>query len=426
MLKALPRIWLDFTIKDLIATFLQLISININRLSDHVIEFENLFADYIGTKNAISFPSARAGMFFTLKALNFQKDDEIILPAFAFYVDAEMVVLAGLKPIFIDIDLDTGNIDLDMIEQKINSKTKAIFITHLNSIPVNMDKIVKIAQKYNLRILEDCARACGVEHNNRKVGSFDIGFFSFGSGKNFYLYNGGMVTSSDNELTTKLQNIKKTFNNQSILQLYLQILKGLCLKILYTPIIFRFTLFPLTKQYHINKIKKYETLFKFKMFEYTLNSIPNFKIKMNSIQATRGIIQLTKIDKRNQQRSKNVNILKTELKNEQGVTILGSKLNKSNTIFYCAIYTNRKTKLQKYLLENKIDVNDESACNTSTLKRFIKYKNSSCKNADILNNNILFIPVHPNLSKNDLIYIASKIKNFFLIENKCNALTQPV
>ncbi len=144
------------------------------------IKFENNFKKYTGAKYALSISSCTAGMHLYFFSINLKKGDEVIVSSQSHVATAHAIELTGAKPIFIDSDLETGNIDLNQIEKKITNKTKAISVVHYLGIPVDMEKLNKIARKYNLKVLEDCAISIGSTINGKHVGLFgDVGVLYF-------------------------------------------------------------------------------------------------------------------------------------------------------------------------------------------------------------------------------------------------------
>ena len=136
------------------------------------------FYNYL-SRNSLSVSSGTTGIELALRSLNLKKGDEVILPVLTFAATVNSVINAGLKPIFIDTKPSDFNIDEDQIK-KISKKTKVIMAVHLYGRPCNMKKIMQIAKKNNLFLLEDCAEALGSELNNKKIGTFsDISIFSF-------------------------------------------------------------------------------------------------------------------------------------------------------------------------------------------------------------------------------------------------------
>ena len=143
-------------------------------------EFVVKFAEFTDAPNAVSVSSCTAGMHLIYFALGYGPGDEVIVPAQTHVATAHAVELTGAKPVFVDAEILTGNIDLDLIESAINSNTKAIAIVHYLGVPVDMSKVLEIAKKYNLFVLEDCALAPGAKINGKHVGLHgDVGVFSF-------------------------------------------------------------------------------------------------------------------------------------------------------------------------------------------------------------------------------------------------------
>ena len=137
-------------------------------------------AAYIGTKYSVTLNSGTDALHLALRALDIGAGDEVITTAFTFVATTEAIGIVGATPVFADINPDTFNIDPADIESKITPKTKAIIPVHLYGQPCEMDKIMDIAKRYNLHVIEDCCQAIGAEYKGQKVGTFgDIGCISF-------------------------------------------------------------------------------------------------------------------------------------------------------------------------------------------------------------------------------------------------------
>jgi len=163
---------------------------------------EERIARYCGTKYAVGVASGTDALLISLKALHIGNGDEIITTPFTFMATAEAIVLAGARPVFVDIDRDTYGIDTSLIERAITSKTKAIMPVHLYGLCVDMDPILKIAARYGLKVIEDAAQAIGSEYKGRRAGSLgDTGAISFYPSKNLGAFgDGGMVVTNDKKI----------------------------------------------------------------------------------------------------------------------------------------------------------------------------------------------------------------------------------
>ncbi len=170
-------------------------------LGPKVGEFEQAFAKYIGTKRAVAVNSGTSGLFLCMLALGISRGDEIITTPFTFIASATSIMMTGAKPVFVDIDPVSLNIDPAKIESKITNKTKAILPVEVFGNPAGFDKICQIAQKHNLKVIEDSCEALGSELNGKKVGTFGtMSVFGFYPNKQITTGEGGMILTDDNDL----------------------------------------------------------------------------------------------------------------------------------------------------------------------------------------------------------------------------------
>lgn len=169
-------------------------------------EFEDKFCELTGARQAITLSSATAGMHLMLKALNLQPGDEVITPSMTFASTINMIILHQAKPVFVDIDYGTLNMNCDLIEARMSAKTKAIIPVHFAGAPADMDKINELARKYSLTVIEDAAHAVGTYYKGVHAGGFGHPtIFSFHPIKNITTGEGGMVTLNDADLERKLR-----------------------------------------------------------------------------------------------------------------------------------------------------------------------------------------------------------------------------
>ena len=168
---------------------------------------ENKFAEYIGTEGCVTVNTGTAALHVALEALQLPENSEVIVPQFTMIATAWAVYYSRIKPVFVDCD-DSLLIDVNKIEENITKNTKVIMVTHIYGRVVNMDSVVALASKYNLRIIEDAAEAHGCTFDNKMVGSYDIGCFSFYRNKIICGEEGGAITSNDNEYLKVVEDMK--------------------------------------------------------------------------------------------------------------------------------------------------------------------------------------------------------------------------
>ena len=163
-------------------------------------------AAYIGTKYAVTLNSGTDALHLALRALDIGEGDEVISVAFTFVATTEAIGIVGAKPVFVDIDKDTFNIDAKAIEAKITPRTKAIIPVHLYGQPADMDVIMDVAKRYNLHVIEDCCQAIGAKYKGKKVGTFgDIGCYSFFPTKNLGgMGDGGLAVTNSEYLKNRM------------------------------------------------------------------------------------------------------------------------------------------------------------------------------------------------------------------------------
>lgn len=172
-------------------------------------EFENKFADFIGTKYALATSSCTTALHLALVSLGIGQGDEVIIPAFTFVATANAVEYQRAKPVFVDIDIQTLNIDPEKIEEKITSRTKVIIPVQLFGLSADMDRIMVIAKRYNLKVIEDAACAVGTIYKGQHVGTFgEVGCFSFHPRKAITTGEGGMVTTNSEELWNRMKALR--------------------------------------------------------------------------------------------------------------------------------------------------------------------------------------------------------------------------
>jgi len=173
-------------------------------------QLEKLVAHYAGATYGIGVANGTDALLLALKALGIGAGDEVITTPFTFFATGEAIAQAGAKPIFVDIEEETYNIDPSKIEEVITKNTKAIIVVHLFGRAANMGEIVEIAKAYNLRVIEDACQAIGTEYDGKRVGSIgDIGCFSFFPSKNLGAFgDAGLITTNQQSLYEKLTSLR--------------------------------------------------------------------------------------------------------------------------------------------------------------------------------------------------------------------------
>ena len=182
----------------------------VSTVGPFVSEFEEKFAQYVGSKRAVSTQSGTAALHMALYELGIGEGDEVIVPAFTFIATINPVLYVGAKPVIVDIDPVTWNIDPQEIKKALTKNTKVIIPVHVYGSVCNIEEIMEIAQENNLFVIEDATESLGATYKNKQTGTFgDFGFFSFNGNKLITTGGGGMIVSNDAE---KIEHIKFLVN----------------------------------------------------------------------------------------------------------------------------------------------------------------------------------------------------------------------
>ncbi|NQU83729.1 MAG: DegT/DnrJ/EryC1/StrS family aminotransferase, partial [Parcubacteria group bacterium] len=181
----------------------------ISSIGKNIPKFEEMFAKAVGAKYAIAVTSGTTALHLAIHTLGIGPGDEVIIPTFTMIATANAVKYAGAKFVLVDSEPETWNIDTEKIEEKITEKTKAIILVHTYGHPAEMDKILELAEKYNLWVIEDAAEAHGAVYKGKKAGSIgDVACFSFYANKIITTGEGGMITTNSEELYEKMKSIR--------------------------------------------------------------------------------------------------------------------------------------------------------------------------------------------------------------------------
>lgn len=172
-------------------------------------EFEEKVANYVGARFAIGVSSGTAGLHLGVKAVGINEGDEVITTPFSFVASANCILYERAQPVFVDIDPDTMNMDPGLIEEKITEKTKAILPVHVFGQPCEMDRIMELARKYDLKVVEDACEALGAEYDGRKAGTFgNLGVYAFYPNKQVTTGEGGMVVTDDPRIARLIKSLR--------------------------------------------------------------------------------------------------------------------------------------------------------------------------------------------------------------------------
>ena len=376
-----------------------------------IAEFENLFARYIGVHYALSLPSGRMALYLSLKALKLNPGSEIIIPSYNVPEVVSTVIWAGMRPKFVDIDPATYNISPELIEAKLSEKTGAILLTHLYGQPAPIDKIVRVAEKHKIRVVEDAAQALGATYQGRKVGTFgEIAYFSFGLVKNLNCLGGGMAVTDHKDLYEEMKCMVQDFKSPSPFKITKDLLSAMAIRIATAPFVFSAMVYPVLSIAKKFKKSIIEESFNEDLHELSLSEPPAYyKVRFSNLQAAMGVEQLKSLDRNNQKRRKHAELLSSLLKGAQAVTIPSVISGVESTYLNYVVKLENPDRVIDRLFKKGVDVTKGFLIDCSSHQLFRDYETES-PHARALSQKGLYIPIYPSLRDDDIHYIAETLK----------------
>lgn len=379
----------------------------------YVERFEYAFRKYIGTKYAISVSCGKAGLYFCLKALDAKKGDEIILPSYTVWDVPAVIVALGMKPVFVDINSTDFNLNVQLVKKSITEKTKFILATHLYGYPCDMDVIQKIAEEFNLKVIEDCAQSLGAEYKNKKTGNVaEMGYFSFGILKNFNTLGGGMVVTNNISLANKIRKELKDFSYPGKRRLMKTFLLSSCLAMFTSPGFFSVFVYPIICMVG-NRINQIVATFlnDSPPPEITGDYISKYKFKFTNLQAGIGLDQLKRLDVLNERRIENATILTKHLKEAAEYIRIHCPLVDTKPIYLnyvIQVPENQRELIMQKVREKGVDIGYGFLHSCASMKEFREFK-QYCPISDSIIRTNLYIPIQPPLESKHMEYIAKSI-----------------
>jgi len=376
-----------------------------------VVKFENDLAAYLGVKKAFASNSGRTALYMALQALNLEPGEEVIVPAYTCAIVFEVVFRLGLKPVLVDVDPCTYNIDPDLVLKAVASDTKAIIPVHLFGRPCEMDHIMEIAEKHHLYVIENVAQALGAEYKKFKVGTFgDLAIFSFGPGKSMTSGEGGAMVVNNEEIIENIIDIQAKLGNPNF-KGSVHVLRNIIgMRVFSNPY-----LYPLIRNYVKEDVSKTDA----KIFENCGNLAcrkDNTNLhhtvrleKMPAFCAKIARIQLRKLDKINQKRIINATTL-TKLLSRIGGSIglpeMRKDVKNTFTRYPVKLVKGSREKVVNGLIERGI----EAAKPYDYLTGLFKLFNVNTFHSATISKSIFTIPNHPLLKSSDVLRIVSALR----------------
>jgi len=408
LIRAIPRFKPSLSCDELFTVFRQ--TFKDSAFSDlRVSYFEAEFAKFIGASTAIAVPSARMGLSLALSALGLAKGAGIMLPSLTFFSIPAMIAYMRFVPVFIDIEPRTYLIDLDQVEKRITSETRAIVPTHLYGQPVNMDRVREIADKYGLVVIEDCAQSCGARFKGKRTGSFgDIGYFTFGPTKPFTTLGGGIITCKDPKVAERIRTAMHDFTPLARAEVLKAAVSGAAMKIATNRCIFGSFLWPALRGFRLFGKDPIEESFREPVAPMT--SIPgHYFRKLTSVQGDVGASQLRRIDGLSAIRHRNGSYLADRLEGTHDLVVPTVNEDAEHIFTSFVVQTSDRRYLSRELLRMGVDTATGYMSACADLDMFRDYR-TECPKASLAVANMLHLPVYHTLRVKELEHIVSSVK----------------
>ena len=325
-------------------------------------KFEEAFAKYVGVKYCMATSCCTGALHLSLASLGIGPGDEVIVPDMTWIASATAINYLGATPVFVDIKKEDWTVDPNEIEKAITKNTKAIIPVHMYGYPCDMEKIMEIAKKHNLHVIEDAAPAVGATVNGKKVGSFGtFGCFSFQGAKLLVTGEGGMLCTNDKELFDKAHNLNDHGRDPNIM-------------------------------FWINQI--------------------GYKYKMSNMQAAFGLAQLEKIDYLIKRKREVYEEYCKQLKDIKEIEIYGKQENKKSIFWMTSILVKDECKVNRdeimKQLDEKYDVDSRPVF--PKVSKFPMYKEVNNKVSDYVSKRAINLPSSVILTKEEITRVCDGIK----------------
>ena len=307
----------------------------------HIAEFESAFARRFGHGRAVTASYGRMAFFYILKALDFPPGSEIIFPALTFWVMPEMARIAGLKPVFADVDPVTFNLSPRAFERSITARTVAVVPTHLWGLPCDMTEIVEIARQNKLRVIEDCAHALGATYRNRNVGTFgDAAIFSLQTFKPLNAYGGGIAITREAALGERVAALAANEPSPDQKTVEQRLWHGRVMRIATRPPIFTWTMFPV--MYACTRLHWSLDMYFWEAIR-PLDPMPSdYRQRISNVQAALALEGLAHLDAWTQRTQQHAARMSAVLGDVAGVRVPTVAPDRTHAFYqYCAYVPNR-------------------------------------------------------------------------------------
>jgi len=374
--------------------------------------FQAEFARWLGVPHVFGAATGRSAFQLALEALDLSAGAEIVFPAFTFPVMPAVAELLGYVPVFCPVDPDTFNAGPEHVEPKITGRTGAVLATHLFGRPCPIEPLAELARGRGIRVLEDCAHACGLRVDGKQVGTFgDVGVFSFAQGKNMPCFGGGAIAVKDDEVAERARRIlaEAPIDSASAIR---KEATSIWIKWLVTrPLVFGLTAYQALRVKQMLGKPLMDSAVGDDLLERFKKSDPRTR-RFANLQAAVGLLQLREIDEFNAGAKRNGEILTRALAGVPGVHVPPPTRDHIFVYYPLRVDPDKRDDLRAHLLRHGVDTKLTDMSDCSTLAAFAGRGAARADGEPVAEATLLEICVYPTLSERQMHRIARAIREW--------------
>ncbi len=402
---AIPRTIVNhpfwFDVRNWFRTF-RLGSIAPAEATARVRDFEERFAGYYGVPNTIAFPFARTALFASLKTQNLEEGSEVLMPPITIKPMMDVVIGLGLKPVFVDIELDTLCFDPAKLADAITPRTRAALITYLFGIAPRAEELTRICKDNGIFVIEDFSHALNAEYQGRKLGTFgDVGIYSTGITKTLDAFGGGLAITADPELGASLREFQASLGPTPSGRLRGKIAKNIVWNLATRKWTFTLAIFPL-----IRLMSRLNNEMAQRMTGARLGLVPDQTLpgsyfeQFTWLQADAGKARMPEVEAGDARRIANASALQRVLAK------IGARscavLPEARSVYWqFVVFSPEPARFEQILASQGIDTGTSNLSLISGLGIYPEYERA-CPNAEFVKTNAMYIPINPRLTARDL------------------------
>lgn len=329
--------------------------------------FEEAFANYVGTPYCVGLNSCTSALHLGLRLLDLPPGSEVITTPLTFVSTNHVILYENCRPIFADVQPDTGNLDINSVSEHITERTKAIMLVHYGGYPCDLDEFYALTRDRGILIIEDCAHACGATYKGKRIGSHgDIHAFSFHPVKNLPTGDGGALTIRSEEYDARLRRLRWLGISSDTFQR------------------------TQSRGYH---------------WAYDVTEL-GFKYYMNDVQAAIGLAQLRWLEEDNARRAAIAAQYRDQLSNVPGIQLLKYKNDRTSSFHLFCILAEKRDALVDKLRANQVDV----GVHYLRSDKFSMYEEQDLPNAEYFWRHVISLPMHVALTVDQVNYVTDVIR----------------